>query len=74
MARQETYHAKWPMQLDCGHSVAVGGRMVVTKIYTCEKDAQRPIHATLAAIKDILEKGVSHLKNLEWALRHSEQK
>jgi hypothetical protein len=74
MAKQDTYSAKWPMRLDCGHSVAAGGKMVITKIYTCEQDAQRPIHATLAAIKDILEKGVIHLKHLEWDLRHTEQK
>ncbi len=74
MAKQDTYTAKWPMRLDCGHSVEAGGKVVVTKTYTCEKDAGRPIHALLLDIKDSLEKGVIHLKHLEWDLRHSEQK
>ncbi len=39
-----------------------------------QQDAKQPIHATLAAIKKVLEDGVMHLKQLEWDLRHTEQK
>ncbi len=74
MAKQDTYTAKWQQRLDCGHTVSPGGKVVVNKTYTCEQDAKQPIHATLAAIKKVLEDGVIHLKQLEWDLRHTEQK
>lgn len=74
MSKVDTYTAQREFRLDCGHTVSSGGTFVVTKIFTCEKDAQRPIHALLARIQESLELGVTHLKHLEWDLRHSEQR
>lgn len=74
MAKVDRYVTKWGFKLDCGHTVSPGQNYVVTKTFTCEQDAQRPIHATLAGIREVLEKGVVHLKRLEWDVRHMEQK
>jgi hypothetical protein len=70
MAKVDQYKATREWKLDCGHKVAAGQTYVVTKTFTCEQCAKQSIHATLANIRDILEKGVIHLKNLEWDLRH----
>ncbi len=74
MSKQDRFSVQWPMRLDCGHLAKPGDKVIVTKIYTCENHIQQPLHATLTAIKQTLENGVVHLKNLEWDLRHAEQK
>lgn len=70
MGKIERYQAQREFKLDCGHTVGIGQTFVVTKTFTCEQDAETPVHSSLATIRQILENGVIHLKRLEWDLRH----
>lgn len=70
MAKVERYRAQREFRLDCGHTVGIGQTFVVTKIFTCEKDTETPVHSSLANIAELLEAGVRFMKRLEWDLRH----
>jgi hypothetical protein len=41
MAQVKRFKAKKNLKLDCGHTVKAGELFVVTRIFTCEQDAQR---------------------------------
>lgn len=49
--KRYTVKAKDGLQLDCGHTLKAGETLVVTSVYTCEKEQHWPLTILLACLQ-----------------------